>query len=129
MKHALILAALALLAACRGDESLTAYGAADRVWTLRQIDNVQMSETITLTFPAAGEIAGKAPCNAFSGAQTAPYPWFKAEKIAVTRRACPALAMETAFFEALSAMTLAEVSGDTLILSNTDGREMVFSAD
>jgi heat shock protein HslJ len=57
----------------------------------------------------------------------APYPWFEAGDIAVTRRACPDLAAETAFFDALADMTLAEVAGDALILSTPDGREMVFT--
>ena len=46
----------------------------------------------------------------------------------MTRRACPELPEETAFFKALEQMTLAEVVGETLILSNTEGGEMVFEA-
>jgi heat shock protein HslJ len=42
--------------------------------------------------------------------------------------ACPEMVAETAFFEALDDMTLSEASGDTLILSNSDGRQMVFVA-
>jgi heat shock protein HslJ len=42
--------------------------------------------------------------------------------------ACENLSAETVFFAALEEMMLAEASGDTLILSNTDGREMVFVA-
>lgn len=127
-KAAILLAPI-VLAACLGDETLTAYGAADRVWTLQEIDRTSIDETVTLRFPEEGRIEGQAPCNRFSGRQSVPYPWFKAEQIAVTRRACPALAVENAFIGALAAMTLAEVSGDTLILSNDAGREMVFTAE
>jgi heat shock protein HslJ len=42
--------------------------------------------------------------------------------------ACPDLAAETTFFATLENMTLSEASGDTLILSNPDGRQMVFVA-
>jgi len=42
--------------------------------------------------------------------------------------ACEKLNEETAFFSALSEMTLSEALGGTLILSNPDGREMVFQA-
>ena len=42
--------------------------------------------------------------------------------------ACDSLSAETVFFTALGDMTLAEVVGDTLILSNDKGREMVFQS-
>ncbi len=42
--------------------------------------------------------------------------------------ACPELAAETAFRQALRDMTLAEVSGDVLIPSNDQGHEMLFTA-
>jgi heat shock protein HslJ len=42
--------------------------------------------------------------------------------------ACPDLALESEFFDALEGMTLAEVAGDTLILSNSVGRKLVFVA-
>ena len=43
-----------------------------------------------------------------------------------TRRACDSLQTEQQFLSALRTMTIAELLGDTLILSNTDGAEMVF---
>ena len=55
-----------------------------------------------------------------------PYPWIKIENIAATKRACPDLAAESAYFTSLQAMTLSEVLGDVLILSNDEGDEMVF---
>ncbi|MEL7254460.1 MAG: META domain-containing protein [Pseudomonadota bacterium] len=112
-----------------GDETLSGYGASDVTWVLTEIDSAAFEARAELTFPEEGRIQGQAPCNSFSGAQTVPYPWFKAEEIAVTRMACPDLPAETAFFDALQAMTLAEVGGDTLFLSNDDGRKMVFRAE
>ena len=60
--------------------------------------------------------------------QTAPYPWFDLTRMVSTKRACPALAAEHAYFAALLEMSLVEVSGTIMILSNDHGREMVFSA-
>ena len=125
-----ILTALCLLAliACKTDETLAGYGVADRVWVLAELDGAAFAAKATMQFPEAGKITGDAPCNRYSGAMTAPYPWFEAEDLAVTRMACPDLAAESAFFGALSGMTQSEVSGDTLILTNEAGREMLFKA-
>ncbi len=120
---------LAFIPACQGDETLSAYGAADKVWVLESVDGAAWSARTTITFPEEGKFAGNAPCNAYFGAQRAPYPWFEAGPIGATRRACPELDQEAKYFKALEAMTLAEVSGDVLVLSNEDGREMVFRAD
>lgn len=128
MKPVLFVLCLFAVFACKPDETIAGYGAADRIWVLAELDGEAFTAKATMQFPEPGRIAGDAPCNAYSGAMTAPYPWFEAGQIAVTRRACPDLAAESAFFEALSGMTQSEVSGDTLILSNEDGREMLFKA-
>lgn len=130
MKAITLLTAAALLpAACDRDETLTGYGAADRLWTLQSLDGAPFPARATLTFPEPGRLAGQAPCNSFSGPQAAPYPWFDTGPLVTTRRACPDLAQETAFLSALEAMTLAEVQGDVLILSTEEGRELVFAAE
>jgi len=115
-----------VIGGCRKDETVGAYGAADRVWALQELDGAPFPQRATITFPEPGRIAGKAPCNSFSGGMTAPYPWFEAGPLAVTRMACPDMAAEIRFFASIDDMTLSEVSGDTLILSNDSGREMVF---
>lgn len=117
---------LASLTACRGDETVRAYGGADQIWTLKELNGASFPANATLTFPKEGEIAGQGPCNRYFGAMTAPYPWFDAGPIGSTRMACPNLESETTFLTALEAATLSEVAGNTLILSNTDGLEMVF---
>ncbi len=116
------------LTACQGDETLSAYGAAQRDWRLVEMDGQAVKAPVTLRFPEAGQITGTGPCNSFSATQTAPYPWFGIGPIASTRSACPNLAAEAAFFRALEAMELAEVLGDTLILSTAQGRQMLFKA-
>lgn len=124
----LLLIALAALAACK-DETLTGYGAAGQTWVLHSIDGAPFTQRATIAFPEEGRITGDAPCNSYFARQTLPYPWFKAEGIGATKRACPALAAEQAYFDALARMTLAEVAGATLILSTEAGDEMVFRAD
>jgi len=114
--------------ACQGDETVAAYGGSAREWTLIEIDGVAFDARATLSFPEPGKIEGQAPCNRYSGEMTAPYPWFEAEAIAVTRRACGELAQETRFFTTLTEMAFSEVAGSTMILSNETGREMVFEA-
>ncbi|EBA16075.1 hypothetical protein RSK20926_05667 [Roseobacter sp. SK209-2-6] len=115
------------LTACWRDETLTGYGAADRVWTLQQINSVDFPAKGILTFPAKGQIAGQAPCNSFHGKQSAPYPWFQVEQIATTRRACPEMKQEMQFLTSLAEMREAEVSGSVLILRNENGGEMLFT--
>lgn len=129
MKSSGILLGLLAIWGCQGDETVRAYGGAERTWTLKEINSTDFESIATLTFPEEGRIAGRAPCNSYSGEMRVPYPWFDAEALAVTRRACPDLADEGAFFDALRAASQSEVAGDTLILSNIDGLQMVFTAD
>lgn len=125
----LVLAVMALsgLGYCK-DETVTGHGGADAVWHLQLIDGAAFSANATLVFPAEGEVAGEGPCNRYSGRQTVPYPWFAAEDVATTKRACPELAAEALYLTALGEMTLVEILGDVMILSNDAGREMVFYA-
>ncbi|MFB9151465.1 META domain-containing protein [Roseovarius ramblicola] len=127
MRFALVLVAMSLLGYCK-DETVSGHGGATATWVLRSIDGAAFPARATLTFPEEGRLAGEAPCNRYSGQQTVPYPWFSAGHIIGTKRACPDLDAETRYFRALGDMTLAEIAGDTLILSNDAGREMVFRA-
>lgn len=124
-----VLAALAglALAGCK-DETVTGYGAAGKTWRLESIGAEPFDAEAVLSFPEPGRMTGEAPCNSFSAAQTAPYPWIAFGPIAVTRRACPDLEAEQAFLAALGSMSQAEILGDTLILRDEAGREMVFRA-
>lgn len=46
-----------------------------------------------------------------------------------TKMACSELASETNFFSALTDMTLSEVGNETLILTNDQGRSMIFKSN
>lgn len=127
MRLTLMLATL-FLTACIGDETVAGYGGADRIWVLTELDGTPFADRATLQFPETGRIAGEAPCNRYSGVMTTPYPWFAATQVVSTRMACPSLDAEAKFLEALTAMTLSEVLGDVMILSNDAGREMLFKA-
>lgn len=125
-------AALALsvvsLTQCARDETVAAYGAGGRTWSLQSIDGAEFPASATLGFPKAGHVAGQGPCNGFTARQDLPYPWFKVQELASTRMACPDLEAEGTFFAALLAMEQSEVSGDVLILRNEAGHEMLFRA-
>lgn len=123
------LPAALMLAACFGDETLYSYGAAGKTWRLVELRDARFTSKATLTFPEAGHISGEAPCNPFNATQEAPYPWFAAGPIVTTRMACPDLAAERAFLDALAAATLSEVLGDTLLLSDEDGVLLTFKSD
>lgn len=128
MKTIAALVLILTIAACRGDETVSAYGGAGQNWHLAEINGTPFNAQATVTFPTPGEIAGQAPCNTYSGAMTAPYPWFETGPLATTRMACRDLAAESQFFKALSQMTQSEVSGKTMILRNDKDQEMVFEA-
>ena len=126
MLKSAIIVGLFGLSQCGKDETVAGYGGAGQVWELTGIDGTAFSATATVTFPEPGKIAGKAPCNSYTGKMDAPYPWFETGPLAATRMACPDLEAETMFFTALGEMSQSEAAGEILILSNEAGREMVF---
>lgn len=128
MRFAITFPLLMTLLHCGPDETLSGYGAADVTWKLIEINGTAFAAEASVQFPEEGKINGTGPCNTFFGTQSEPYPWFNAEKIAGTRRACPELEAEALLLKSLEKMTLAEIAGMTLILSNGDGGQMVFKA-
>lgn len=132
MRYAVLLLTITLLglalAFYRGDETLSAYGAADQTWKLTTINGTAFIARATITFPEQGHISGHAPCNTYFATQGNPYPWFTATEIGATKLACANLPAEQEFFTMLEKMTLSEVSGPLLILSTEFGDEMVFTA-
>lgn len=127
MSRLILLCAL-LISGCQADESVAAYLDGSGKFRLVSIDGAPFEADVTIDLSEAGRISGTAPCNRYFADQTAPYPWFEIGPIGAARTACPALDQEAAYFAALAAMSLAEVLGGTLILSNIDGREMLFQA-
>lgn len=97
----------------------------DTVWKLVEIDGQAFGAEATLSIGAAAVI-GRGPCNSFRASQTADYPKLDIRQMAVTRRACPEMALESAYLERLQRMTEGEMRGDRLVLSNAAGNRLVF---
>ncbi|MEM6887489.1 MAG: META domain-containing protein [Pseudomonadota bacterium] len=116
------------LSACSGDETLTAYGASDIVWALAELDGVPYTAEAELEFPGPGRFVGRTPCNQFSGQVSAPYPWFAVRALTTTDKTCQDQTEEDMFLKSLNAASLAEVAGDTLVLSTPEGPKMVFKS-
>ncbi|MCO4847951.1 MAG: META domain-containing protein [Yoonia sp.] len=127
MKY-LIALAFIMTAACQADESVTAFTDGVTTFALQSIDGTAFASTATIDVSVAGKITGRGPCNRYFADQTAPYPWFSLGAIGSTRMACPDLAAEAQFFDALRTMTLVEILGGMLILSDDKGRQMLFQA-
>lgn len=123
-----LFAALTALSACTRDESIAKFATPDAEYHLVELNGAPFTARATIAFPEAGRVVGKAPCNSYFAVQTVPYPWFALEGIGATRMACADLDQETAFFAALEGMTLSEILGDTLILTDPAGAKMVFVA-
>jgi heat shock protein HslJ len=110
------------------DETISGYADPAAIYRLEELNGVAVASEAAVRFPEEGRVEGVAPCNSWSATQTAPYPWIELGPIAATRRACPELDFENHFFDQLSSVTLAEVSGPVLVLTG-DGVEMVFRAE
>lgn len=108
------------------DETLRHYGGAHREWHLVSLNGTKFDAAVTLNFPTRNQIAGQAPCNRYNSRNSAPYPWIKVGPIASTRRACPDLQAEQAYFKALQAVNVAVIEGNTLTLSDEEDRLLVF---
>jgi len=118
-----------LLAACRADETVSAFADPQAVYRLVEINGTPFAGHATIRFPEEGRVTGRGPCNSFTASQSAPYPWFRLGPLAATRALCPAISAERAYFAALAGMSEAEIMGGVLILRNDAGEEMVFQAE
>ena len=127
MKY-LIALAFIMTTACQTNESITTFAGNVTAFMLQSIDGAAFVAKATIDVSEAGKITGHGPCNRYFANQTAPYLWFSTGLIGSTRMACPDLAAEAQFFDALSTMTLVAVLGGTLILADDNGREMLFQA-
>ena len=104
------------------------YGAAGHEWHLITLQDAPFDARATIRFPRRNIVEGEGPCNRFRSTNTTPYPWIELGPIAATRRACPDLAAEGAFFEALEAASVVVIDGDTMTLSDEEQPLMVFKA-
>lgn len=120
---------LLLAAGCVSLENVGFYGGVGQVWVLSSIDSQSVSVRSDMRIGQFGALSGQSACNSWQAKDISVYPWFDVETVTSTLKDCPEREAEQAFYEALKDMTIAEVVGETLILSTVDGREMVFKAD
>lgn len=117
------------VAACQPDETVSGFASTTAIYRLVSLDGATFAARATISFPQPGQVAGNGPCNSFTARQNVPYPWVEISQLAATKKACPDLAAEQVYFDALADMTLIEVSGPHLILSTPEGRAMAFQAE
>ena len=128
MPSHLIIALLLMFTVYQPDETLRRYGAAGHEWHLVTLHGAAFDAHATLTFPRRNVVTGKGPCNRFQTTNSTPYPWITFGPIAATRRVCPELDAETAFFAALETASIVVIEGDTMTLSDEEKPLMVFKA-
>lgn len=97
-------------------------------WHLVGLEGQKPGWTASIRFEG-DKVAGKAPCNSWFGRNGADLPAVQIGTIGATRMACPDLAAETAYFEALKAMQRAELDQGHLYLIGPEGRVMEFAKD
>mgnify|MGYP006428245595 CR=1 FL=1 len=116
------------LAACGRDETLTAFVPDGVSWQLSEITGAEAPPQARLTFPRARRLVLRTPCGRTAARIAAPYPWFELSGPLRRDRPCKKGAGGGPALSTLARMTLAEVAGETLILSTPGGAAMVFTA-
>ncbi|SMP17701.1 META domain-containing protein [Shimia sagamensis] len=114
------------LAACDPTDTLTKHGGMNYDWQLSEVDGAPVDYSAVVAFGPHGSVNGMGPCNGFSGSQRKPYPWIAIQVDFVEELYCSDIDDEEAFLTSMMEMTLVEVSGDRLLMSNDAGREMAF---
>lgn len=94
-------------------------------WRLVALNGEPVGTRVTIDLSQPGQVSGNAPCNRYAGRYDGTLPDFRPGPLRVTRRACPDLALEQAFFQALAAVTRAETTADRLVLTG-DGMRLEF---
>lgn len=97
-------------------------------WHLVGIEGQDVDWTASLRFDG-DKVSGKAPCNRWFGTNAAVFPDVAITTIGATKMACPDLAAESAFFEAMQAMQRAELDQGHLFLIGPEGRLVEFAKD
>jgi heat shock protein HslJ len=108
------------------DESLSGYAARDAPYQLFELNGRPAEHPIAVVFPSMWRMEWRTGCGVYRAKISVPYPWFGLVAVTAVPRACAEASADRAFIAALHAMTLSEVHGGTLILSDGAGAEMVF---
>lgn len=122
----LAMTAILGVAACDPSDTVTKHGGMAYDWQLTEVDGTPVDYSATIAFGPHGSVNGSGPCNGFSATQSKPYPWIAIQIEFVEELYCSDIDEEEAYLGSLMEMTLVEVSGDSLVMSNDSGREMAF---
>jgi heat shock protein HslJ len=123
LKSAFGAAALLLLAACAvpmGPETEVPEGnwlLPGTTWRLVELNGAPAAAPTTVTLTEDGRIEGQGPCNRFTAEYSGRWPDLRFQPAAATRMACPDLAAEAAFFDAIGAVDAAALGADGLTLT------------
>ncbi|TCL00480.1 heat shock protein HslJ [Shimia isoporae] len=127
MKKLVLFSCLLIITACDPGETLVKYGGGNYVWRLVEVDGQPVTFSNEIAFGPHGSVNGTGPCTQFTAGQRAPYPWFEIElEDNITAPECTFSTQERKYFADLKDMQIVEVSGPNMVLTNEDGREMVF---
>ena len=121
--------ALLALAGCLRDETVSGYAEPGAVYRLEAVDDRPARTAFALVFPRPGRAEGQGDCLSFTARQTAPYPWFELVDERIRLPDCVHTQEERAVVLLVLAMTIAEFSGDRLLLSDEAGRALLFRAE
>jgi heat shock protein HslJ len=122
----LALLSLTALAACVTAAQSNEIAGID--WHLVGLEGQEVAWDASLRFEG-DKVSGKAPCNRYFGTNAAALPALSLGMMGATKMACPDLAAETVFFEALQAMQRVELDQDHLYLIGPEGRIIEFARD
>ena len=113
MKYSRIVAVagVMLMAACAQNQP-----GFDGSYRLAGIDGQKVPASATLVI-AGDQISGQGPCNMYNAQNRAEWPAVDLSPIASTRRACITEGGEAGYFTALGQTSMAQRSGDMLVLS------------
>lgn len=98
-------------------------------WHLVGIEGNRAPAAATIVFATDGKVSGKAPCNRYFGSYSGELPEIALSPLGSTRMACDQLETEAAYFEALQAVTKAEVADEHLFLIGPEGKVLEFARD
>lgn len=99
-------------------------------WQLTSMDGnqVQMSESYTLSFNTDGTVAGTADCNYFTGEYNAGEEGsVSMNSVSTTKVDCGSGSMSNSFLNAVSDAQSFQVRGNNMLTLNTGAGELVFS--
>jgi heat shock protein HslJ len=95
-------------------------------WRLAAIDGRRFPAPVTVTLTTDGRIEGQAPCNRFTADYTGRWPDLTFDAVAATEMACDDLALEQAFFAAMSRVNRGEHTEDGIRFRAPDGTYLDF---